>query len=402
MMNSKPYPLKLVAVVLLLSFAAACTLDRFGSGGSTGGSGPTTTGGGGSSSTASGGGSSTTASGGGAPPDTTAPTIISTTPADLAIAVAVNGDITATFGEAMDAKTITTRTLVLRQGETLVSGAVTYQGTVATLDPTIDLAANTAFIATMTTGVTDQAGNAMALQYTWSFKTAKAVAKGPAPVKLGTAGGFVILAKSGIDTAPTSAVTGDIGVSPIASTAITGFSLTLDGTGKFSTSSQLVGKAYAASYESPTPGNLTVAIGNMEAAYADAAGRPNPDFTEAGSAGDVAGLILVPGLYKWTTAVSMSKDVTLQGGPDDVWIFQIAGAMTEPAGVKVILAGGALPKNVFWQIVGALSLATKAHLEGIVLSKVAITLATGATVNGRLLSQTAVTLDANTVKAPAP
>jgi len=224
---------------------------------------------------------------------------------------------------------------------------------------------------------------------------------GPQAVDLGTASGFVILAKSGIDTVPTSVVTGNIGVSPIDSTGITGFSLTLTGPGTFSTSSQLIGMAYAAEYTSPTPSNLTTAVGNMETAFTDAAGRPTPDFTELG-AGDISGLTMVPGLYKWGTGILLSTNITLAGGPNDVWIFQIGGGITQATGVKVVLSGGALAKNVFWQTAGAVALGTGAHLEGIVLSLSEITLATGATVNGRLLSQTAVTLDASTVTQPAP
>ncbi len=223
--------------------------------------------------------------------------------------------------------------------------------------------------------------------------------KGPAALNLGAAGNFVILAKSGISTVPASAVTGDIGVSPIAATAITGFSLTLDSSNTFSTSTQVVGKAYAADYASPTPSNLGTAVSNMEAAYTDAAGRVTPDFTELYS-GDVSGKTLVPGLYKWGTGVLISTDVTLNGGPNDVWIFQIAGGITQAAGTRVILAGGALPKNIFWQSAGAVALDTTAHMAGIVLSKTAITLATGATANGRLLAQTAVTLDTSTVTQP--
>jgi hypothetical protein len=227
------------------------------------------------------------------------------------------------------------------------------------------------------------------------------LAKGPAPVNLGKAGDFVILTKSGIATVPTSAVTGNIGVSPIDSTAITGFSLMVDSTGTFSTSSQLIGKAYAVDYKSPTPSNLTTAVSNMEAAFTDAAGRTTPDFTELGS-GDISGLTLVPGLYKWGTGVLISTNVTLDGGPNDVWIFQISNGITQASKAKVLLAGGALPKNIFWQAYGAVALDTTAHIEGIVLSQTEITLATGATVNGRLLSQTAVTLDASTVTQPAP
>lgn len=218
-------------------------------------------------------------------------------------------------------------------------------------------------------------------------------------MNLGKSGDFAILAKSGIDTVPTSAITGEIGVSPIDSTALTGFSLTTDATGAFSISTQLVGRAYAANYTSPTPSNLTTAVGDLETAFTDAAGRPTPDFTELGS-GDLSGLTLVPGLYKWGTGVLISTDMTLQGGPDDVWIFQVSGGITEAAGAKILMAGGARADHVFWQTAGAVALGTGAHFEGIVLSQTEITLSTGASVRGRLLSQTAVTLDQAVVTQP--
>lgn len=224
--------------------------------------------------------------------------------------------------------------------------------------------------------------------------------QGPAPVDLGGAGYYVILAKSGISTVPTSAVTGDIGVSPIDRTALTGFSETMDASNTFSTSDQVTGNVYAADYADPTPANMTTAVLNMEAAYTDAAGRA-PDYTELG-AGNIGGMTLAPATYKWSTGVLIPTDVTLNGGPNDVWIFQIAQGITQASATKVILTGGALPKNIFWQAFGAVALDTTAHLEGIVLSQTEITLATSATVNGRLLSQTAVTLDANTVVQPAP
>lgn len=219
------------------------------------------------------------------------------------------------------------------------------------------------------------------------------------PVNLGTAGNYVILSKSGISTVPTSAITGDIGVSPIAATAITGFSLIHAAGSPFATSAQITGKAYAANYGAPTPANLTTAIGNMQTAYTDAAGRTTPDFTELG-AGQIGGLTLVPGLYKWGTDVLISKDVTLHGSPTNVWIFQIAGKITQANGTKIILTGGALAKNIFWQSVGVVSIGTTAHFEGIIMAKTAITLGTGASINGRLLAQTAVTLNASTVTAP--
>lgn len=232
-----------------------------------------------------------------------------------------------------------------------------------------------------------------------SISSLVAQGAGPAPVGLGTAGNFAILAKSGISTVPASAVTGDIGVSPIAQTAITGFSETLDATNTFSTSTQVIGKIYASDYAPPTPAYLTTAVSDMQTAYTDAAGRTLPDFTELG-AGQIGGLTLVPGLYKWGTGVLISTSVTLAGGPNDVWIFQIAGGLTQAAATNIILSGGARPQNIFWQTFGAVAIGTTAHFEGIVLSQTSISVGTGASVNGRLLAQTAVTLNQNTITQP--
>ena len=138
----------------------------------------------------------------------------------------------------------------------------------------------------------------------------------------------------------------------------------------------------------------------MEAAYTDAAGRTVPaPVTELG-AGEIGGLTIVPGLYKWSTGVLITTDVTLNGGPNDVWIFQIAQGVTQANGTRINLTGGALPKNIFWQSFGVVALGTTAHFEGVILAQTAITLNTGATINGRALAQTAVTLDQNTVTQP--
>jgi len=408
--------LKPGSTILLLSLATACggelmTTGRAGGGGSDangGADGGSTTlngggGNGGSTSGRGGGltsdGGSTSDGGGGAAGDDTPPMVLFTAPADTADDVVLNANISATFNEVMEDQTITDVTFVLMQGVVPVLGAVTYAGTVATLDPTRNLLVATEYTATITTDATDLAGNALEMAETWTFKTGSTIANGPAIVNLGTAVGFAILSKSGIATVPASVVTGHIGVSPIDSTALTGFTLTLAPSGTFSTSTQVIGNAYAADYMSPTPSNLTVAIGNMETAYTDAAGRPLPNFTELGD-GDISGLNLVPGLYKWGTGVLIKTDVTLDGGANDVWIFQIAGGITQASDTEVLLAGGALPGNIFWQAAGTVALDTGAHLEGNVLSQTEITLATGASINGRLLAQTAVTLDAATVTKP--
>lgn len=219
---------------------------------------------------------------------------------------------------------------------------------------------------------------------------------GPALVPLGAAGDYVILAKSGISTVPTSDITGKIGVSPIAATAITGFSLIRSANGVFATSSQVTGKVYASDYAVPTPANLTRAIGDMQTAYTNAAGRKNPNHTEL-AAGQIGGLTLAPGLYKWSNTVTISSNVTLRGGAQDVWIFQIAGGVTQASATRVVLTGGAQANHVFWQVAGIVSVGTTAHLEGVVLGKTSIALKTGASVNGSLYAQTAVTLAKNKI-----
>ena len=166
------------------------------------------------------------------------------------------------------------------------------------------------------------------------------------PVNLGTAGNFVILAKTGISTTGTTSIVGNIGVSPIAATAITGFGLILDRSGQFSTSSRVVGKVYAANYAVPTPSVMSTAIGDMQTAYTNAAGRTLPDYTELGT-GNIGGMTLKPGLYKWSSGVIIPADVTLSGGPNDVWVFQIAQNLVVSSGKKVILSGGAQARTSF-------------------------------------------------------
>ncbi|MBU0685189.1 MAG: DUF3494 domain-containing protein, partial [Candidatus Thermoplasmatota archaeon] len=224
-----------------------------------------------------------------------------------------------------------------------------------------------------------------------------AQAAGPGAVNLGTAGDFVILSKAGITTTGTTHIVGDIGVSPIAATAMTGFGLILDASGTFSTSSLVTGNVYAADYATPTPAKMITAVSDMQTAYTDAAGRTNPDHTEL-YAGDVTGQTLAPGLYKWSTGVLISAaGVTISGSASDVWIFQIAGGLTVANGAIVTLSGGAQASNIFWQVASGVTIGTTAEMKGIILCQTAITMNTGAMLEGRALAQTAVTLISNTV-----
>jgi hypothetical protein len=336
--------------------------------------------------------------------DTTAPKISATDPLNLAVAVPTNRKISATFDEAIDPASINASTFTLTGPNAApVAGAVNYVGSTAVFSPTNPLTASTAYTATVKTGVKDLAGNALAANLVWSFTTgnaAQALAKGPAPVVLGTAGSFVILAKTGVSTTGTTKITGDIGLSPAAETFITGFSQARDASNVFSTAPAIVtGKLFAANMAVPTPANMTTAVSNMETAYTDAAGRSLPDTTELG-AGNISGLTIAPGLHKWSSGLLLTSAVTLAGGANDVWIFQVAQDLTVGNGVVLTLSGGAQAKNIFWQVAGQAKLGTTSDFKGTILSKTLIALQTGAKLNGRTLAQTAVTLDANAVTAP--
>jgi hypothetical protein len=219
-------------------------------------------------------------------------------------------------------------------------------------------------------------------------------------VNLGTAGNYTILAKAGISNVRTSTIIGNIAVSPIAATAITGFELAFGDDGTFSTDSseQVTGKAYAATYASPTPSDLTTAVSDMETAYTDAAGRVNTDEAKNNlAAGLVGGLTFTPGIYTFSSKIHMSDDITLDGDADDVFIIRTAEDVTQAANTKVILSGGAQAKNIFWQVAGAVIVDAGAHMEGILLVKTAATFKTGASLNGRILAQTACTLQMATI-----
>ncbi|PIU37620.1 MAG: hypothetical protein COT01_10865, partial [Piscirickettsiaceae bacterium CG07_land_8_20_14_0_80_44_28] len=198
---------------------------------------------------------------------------------------------------------------------------------------------------------------------------------------------------------------GNIGASPITAAAMDNvFCTEITGT-IYGANAAYTGSGAITCFKGDSASNTLVAnaVLDMGTAYTDASGRTTPDFTEL-HAGDVSGQTLVPGLYKWgTNLIINAGNVTLNGGANDVWIFQIDGDIVQASNTSVLLTGGALAKNVFWQVAGGtgVSIDTNAVFEGVIMAEKAINVKTGATVNGRLLSQTEVTLQSNTVTQPA-
>lgn len=213
------------------------------------------------------------------------------------------------------------------------------------------------------------------------------------PVNLRTAAAFAVLAKSGITNIPTSDLVGDLGVSPIAAAAITGMPLTLDASGDFSTTPQVTGRVFASDYAHGTPAMLVQAVTDMETAYTDAASRA-PDFVEF-AAGLLSGNVLQPGVYKWSTGVAISDDITLEGDVSSVFIFEIAGVLSLAGAKHILLSGGVLPSNVIWQVAGNTAIGVGADFQGIILDFTDITLGAGATMTGRCFAQTAVNFASN-------
>jgi hypothetical protein len=339
--------------------------------------------------------------------------------------------LTATFSEAMDPTTITPLGVFTLRDDTLgadVPGAVTMNAanTIATFTPNVvTLNASTNYTATISTAAKNAGGiTAMPNPVAWSFTTMgtsfanqASPFVGQAPVDLLSAADFVILAKTTITDVVASAITGNIGVSPgpgssvlVPCADITGTIYTVDAGYPFAD------KTCVAPVTAANKTLVDQAVADVGTAYAEAAARTLPDATELGAAGEIGGLTIYPGLYKWSTAVNISTDITLdaKGDTNAVWIFQIAQDLTVAGkgdlltGIKVILANGAKASNIFWQVGAAgvpgagATLDTYSTFNGTILSAKQAIANTGAVVNGRLFADTQATLQQNPVTKPAP
>jgi hypothetical protein len=224
-------------------------------------------------------------------------------------------------------------------------------------------------------------------------------AAGPAPVNLRSTAHFTILAGAAVTTTGGGLVNGDVGASPISGSAI------------HVTQAQVNGTIYTVDAAGPpgsviAPALLTAAMGDLTSAINDAAGRPAATaapFLNPGS-GNIGGLTLYPGLYTFGGTASITgSDVTLSGGPNDVWIFQVAKDLEEGNSIQIILAGGAQARNIFWQVGTSATIGTSAVFKGTILANQAVTMETSSAVDGRALAYNAgVTFDGTVGTLPAP
>lgn len=358
-------------------------------------------------------------------PDETAPTVASTSPAQSAKNVATTSAITATFSEEMDSATMIGTNFTVWKGTAAVAGVVSFDqpSKTITFTPGADLIAAGAFgpvyTARITTAAKDLAGNPLVEDKVWTFTPGSDTR---AAVNLLTAGDYAILAQDLISNIPTSAINGDLGLGPAASTFYSGFAETYrDATGaivpvgsaRYATSTQVSGTGVYPTVGSGsiysismlgdaglTKTKVDVAVADRITAYNDAAGRASPDVLNPG-AGTINALTFAPGLYKWGTDLTITGDITLSGTATDIWIFQVSGTVSLASTKQIILSGGALPQNVFWQTAGIATLGTNSVFKGIILSASDIVMQTESRLDGRALSFTQVTLDQVVVNQPA-
>jgi hypothetical protein len=229
------------------------------------------------------------------------------------------------------------------------------------------------------------------------------------PVELATAGNYAILAKTGISTVPDSAITGHIAVSPIKAAAITDFGLIIDSSNQFSTCAQVddQSRVYAPDYIGSgggisTPAILTTAVSDMETAYTNAAGRLTTDDEKINpGGGEIGGMTLVAGVYNFDRNIMITTEVKFTGTSDSVFILQTSKSIVQAANVNVVLEGGVLAENIFWQVAEQVTVHAGSLMKGVLLVKTAATFNTESSLDGRILAQTAVTLQkARITEAP--
>ena len=220
-----------------------------------------------------------------------------------------------------------------------------------------------------------------------------------APVNLRSTASFAILAATAVTTTGGGVINGDVGLSP--------------GTGAGSAipQAQVNGTIYVVDDAGPAgsvkaPALLTAAKGDLTSAYNEARDLvpvPEGAFLNPG-AGNIGGMTLGPGLYKFDGAAEVTgSNLTLEGGETEVWIFQVGSTLDVGNGIQITLAGGAKPWNIFWQVGTSAVIGTTAAFKGTILADQSITMNTGSTMEGRALaSNGGVTYNGTGGSLPVP
>jgi hypothetical protein len=326
-----------------------------------------------------------------------APTVVSTTPTDLATNVALSSDVTVLFSQTMDPLTLTTGSFTLKLGSVTVPGSVNTVGATSTFNPTSTLLSGETYTATITTVAENSAGVALAANHVWTFNTVAPL--GPNPVILNSVAAYGIIAGVGVRNDAGFSVIHDmnVGISPGVRSSITGFPPATVVNGAIHASDDLVPTGIAAV--------LLAAKQHLVEAYlfAEGATFPAPQTADV----DQGGLTLAPGIYKASTSLLIQNgDLTLdaQGDANAVWIFQVGSALTTVggAGGNIVLAGGAQAKNIYWQVGSSATIGDNTIFKGNVLALSDITMNSGAVAEGRMLARngTVVMTSTNTITKP--
>jgi uncharacterized repeat protein (TIGR01451 family) len=199
-----------------------------------------------------------------------------------------------------------------------------------------------------------------------------------APVPLGTAANFAVLAGSTVTNTGPTTINGDLGLSP--GTSVTGFP---------------PGRVNGALHVADSV--AVQAKADLTAAYNNAAARPVTATVPV----ELGGTTLTPGVYHsaaGTFGITGTLTLDAQGDPNAVFIFQAASTLITAASSNVTLINGAQASNVFWVVGSSATLGTNSTLRGTVMALASITVTTGTSIDGRALARNgAVTLDTNTV-----
>lgn len=303
--------------------------------------------------------------------------------------------ISASFSLSMNPATINAANFTVGEagGAALIPASVTYNAAthVATFTTSAALAPATTYTAVILTGATSSTGTAMGCAFAWSFRTVTPPAAGPAPINLGSASTFGIMATSATTSTGATIINGDVALAP--------------GTSQGIPPAQVNGVIHVNDAEAAQAQADLLAAYNVAKALPPGAAAP---FALGGGA-DLSGLTLPPGVYTSGSTILINGPAAAVldagGNPDAVWVFQIGSSLTTVTG-SVSLIGGAQAKNVFWVPTAAATIGSGTTFEGTILAGGDVTANTGATINGRILAGAigagTVALQATTVNVPAP